>query len=88
MSGDRIVLPCTETFPYIVLLISVALAVGALVVASTAVFTIYKAELSWFHEVRHPTLLDRQADAQYPVHIFHRLTVVAVFGMLTPPNSR
>lgn len=63
------VLPYTETFPYVVLLTSVALALGALIVASTAVFTIHKAELQWFHGVRRSSLLDCQVDIQYPVKL-------------------
>ena len=65
--GDGLgrVIPYTRTFPYCVLLSSVALSLGALIVASTAVFTIHKAEAEWFRKVRHPSsLLGSQDDVQ------------------------
>jgi len=47
---DGAILPYTMTAPYCVLLVSVALALGALIVGSSAVFVIHKAKVEWFNE--------------------------------------
>lgn len=59
------ILPYTAEGPYCVLLTSVALAIGALIMGSTAVFIIHKAKVQWFHEVSYPSVLNCRDDVRY-----------------------
>jgi len=41
------------TGPYCVLFVSIALALGGLIVGSTIVFVVHKSKVQWFQEVRY-----------------------------------
>ena len=57
--------------PYCVLLVSIGLSLGGLIVGSTAVFIMHKANVKWYYEVRHLFVLDCQGDTAICPRFIH-----------------